>query len=96
MRRYVEFSCLITSLALIVSVIVIIALGSSCQSRKVSRMTGSALELQLPSDFDKPISFASGRDGEKDLCYWTKDGQIKVKTYTDWGVLESEILFSKE
>ena len=96
MRRYVEFSCLITSLALIVSVIVIIALGSSCQSRTVSRMTGSALELQLPSDFDKPISFASGRSGEDYLCYWTKDGQIKVKTYTDWGVLESEILFSKE
>tara|TARA_B100000029_G_C17392179_1_gene893816 strand:+ start:317 stop:577 length:261 start_codon:yes stop_codon:yes gene_type:complete len=65
----------------------------SCQSRAVSRLTGSALKLSLPSDFDKPISFASGRKGEKDLFYWSIDGQMKVKTYTDWGLLESEIVF---
>ena len=66
---------------------------SSCQSRAVSRFTGAALKLQLPDDFDKPISFASGRKGEKDLFYWAVDGQMKVKTYTDWGLLESEIVF---
>ena len=66
---------------------------NSCQSRVVSRWTGSALKLSLPDDFDKPISFATGRKGEKDLFYWTKSGQMKVKTYTDWGVLESEIVF---
>ena len=38
---------------------------SGCQSRTISRFTGSALELNLPDDFDKPISFASGRKGEK-------------------------------
>ena len=63
------------------------------QTRAISRITGSALQLELPNDFDKPISFASGRKGEKDLFYWTKDGQMKVKTYTDFGVLESEIVF---
>ena len=67
----------------------------SCQSRTVSRITGSALKLTLPSDFDKPISFSSGRKGEKDLFYWNIDGQMKVKTYTDWGLLESEIIFEK-
>ena len=67
----------------------------SCQSRTVSRLTGSALKLQLPEDFDKPISFASGRKNEKDLFYWTINGQMKVKTYTDWGLLESEIVFIK-
>ena len=68
---------------------------SACQSRAVSRFTGAALKLQLPDDFDKPISFASGRKGEKDLFYWSTDGQMKVKTYTDWGLLESHIVFVK-
>ena len=69
-------------------------LSCGCQSRAISRFTGAALQLELPDDFDKPISFASGRKGEKDLFYWsTDDGQMKVKTYTDWGVLESEIIF---
>ena len=69
---------------------------SACQSRAVSRLTGSALQLQLPEDFDRPISFASGRKGEKDFFYWTTNGQMKVKTYTDWGVLESDIVFVQQ
>ena len=68
---------------------------NSCQSRVVSRWTGSALKLQLPNDFEKPISFSSGRKDEKDLFYWSVEGQMKVKTYTDWGLLESEIVFIK-
>ncbi|MGY8788067.1 MAG: hypothetical protein ACKVH5_07220 [Fidelibacterota bacterium] len=68
-------------------------LSTGCQSRAISRFTGSALKLELPGDFDKPISFASGRKGEKDLFYWSKGGQMKVKTYTDWGLLESHIVF---
>ncbi|SVE54969.1 uncharacterized protein METZ01_LOCUS507823 [marine metagenome] len=66
---------------------------NSCQSRVVSRWTGTALKLQLPEDFEKPISFASGRKDEKDLFYFTTDGKMKVKTYTDWGLMESEIVF---
>ena len=69
---------------------------NSCQSRVVSRLTGNALKLNLPEDFDRPISFSSGRKGEKDLFYWSMDGQMKVKTYTDWALLESEIIFVKE
>ena len=66
---------------------------SACQSRAISRLTGTALQLQLPEDFDRPISFASGRKGEKDFFYWTTNGLMKVKTYSDWGMLESEIVF---
>tara|TARA_B100001250_G_scaffold267628_1_gene230864 strand:- start:213 stop:473 length:261 start_codon:yes stop_codon:yes gene_type:complete len=77
-------------------ILISIFLLSSCQSRAISRITGSALELQLPKDFDKPISFASGRKGEKDLFYWTTDGRMMVKTYTDWGLLESHIVFIKK
>ena len=74
-------------------ILIIVMVFSACQSRAVSRLTGSALQLQLPEDFDRPISFASGRKGEKDFFYWTISGQMKVKTYTDWGMLESEIIF---
>ena len=74
--------------------VVLLLICTSCQSRAVSRFTGTALELELPEDFDRPISFASGRKSEKDLFYWTKNGEMKVKTYTNWGLLESEIIFS--
>ena len=74
-------------------VMLIFLVGCKMQTRAISRIMGSALQLELPSDFEKPISFASGRKGEKDLFYWTKDGNMKVKTYTDFGVLESEIIF---
>ena len=84
MKKIIIFSMLLLSFLMI----------NSCQSRVVSRWTGSALKLSLPGDFDRPISFSSGRKGEKDLFYWSKDGQMKVKTYTDWGLLESEIVFT--
>ena len=73
--------------------LVVILIFTGCQSRAISRWTGAALQLPLPNDFDRPISFSSGRKNEKDLFYWTKDEKMKVKTYTDWGVLESEIVF---
>ena len=75
------------------TLLIMIMIFSACQSRAISRLTGTALQLQLPEDFDRPISFASGRKGEKDFFYWTTNGQMKVKTYTDWGMLESEIVF---
>ena len=76
------------------SLILFLSYGCKFQTRAISRLTGSALQLELPKDFDKPISFSSGRKGEKDLFYWSKKGEMKVKTYTNWGLLESEIIFS--
>tara|TARA_B100001123_G_C14806457_1_gene826530 strand:- start:381 stop:629 length:249 start_codon:yes stop_codon:yes gene_type:complete len=76
--------------------VLLLLICTSCQSRAISRFTGKALVLELPEDFDKPISFASGRKSEKDLFYWTNSGEMKVKTYTDWGLLESEIIFSDQ
>ena len=78
---------------LLLLLVITFLLSYGCQSRAISRFTGAALQLELPNDFDKPISFASGRKGEKDLFYWSTNGQMKVKTYTDWGVLESDIVF---
>ena len=84
------------NIILFLTLIALILTINSCQSRVVSRWTGTALKLPLPDDFDKPISFASGRKNEKDLFYFSIDGQMKVKTYTDWGLMESEIVFVKE
>ena len=78
---------------LLLLLVITFLLSYGCQSRAISRFTGAALQLELPDDFDKPISFASGRKGEKDLFYWSIDGKMKVKTYTDWGLLESHIVF---
>ena len=80
---------LIFSLTILLCVVIF----SACQSRAISRWSGAALQLELPDDFDRPISFASGRKGEKDFFYWSKDGRMIVKTYTDWGLLESHIVF---
>ena len=85
MKKYIILTLIITAPLIF----------SSCQSRALSRITGSALELKLPEDFDKPISFSTGRKSEKDLFYWSKDGNLRVKTYTDWGIMESEIVFLK-
>ena len=79
--------------SILVLLVLTFLLSYGCQSRAISRFTGAALQLELPDDFDRPISFASGRKGEKDLFYWSTDGQMKVKTYTDWGLLESHIVF---
>ena len=80
----------------IIILFIFLVVFTSCQSRAVSRFTGSALELELPEDFEKPISFASGRKSEKDLFYWSNNGEMKVKTYTNWGLLESEIIFTNK
>ena len=84
------------NIILFLTLIALMLTINSCQSRVVSRWTGTALKLPLPDDFEKPISFSSGRKNEKDLFYFSTDGQMKVKTYTDWGLLESEIVFVKE
>ena len=83
-------------LKILMILILFISLGCKFQTRALSRLTGSALKLELPKDFDKPISFSSGRKGEKDLFYYTENGDLKVKTYTDYGILESEIVFVNE
>jgi prepilin-type N-terminal cleavage/methylation domain-containing protein len=70
--------------------------GCHYQGRIVSRFTGQDLVLKLPPDCDKVLSFSIGRDGEKDVLYQTKDGQYKVKTYSDWGVWQPSIKFERE
>ena len=56
---------------LVIMVILLFTYSCKFQTRALSRFTGSALKLELPKDFDKPISFASGRKSEKDLFYYS-------------------------
>ena len=79
---------------ILLSIVFCICISCKFQTRAISRITGEALELKLPEDFDRAISYSTGRKGEKDLFYYTKDGEMKVKTYTDFGVFESEIIFT--
>ena len=65
------------------------------QSRANSRLGGSELRLELPKDFSRPISFSVDKHGEKNLFYYDTYNALRVKTYTDWGIMESEILFVK-
>ena len=47
-------------LILLFITIMLFSYGCKFQTRALSRITGSALQLVLPNDFDQPISFASG------------------------------------
>ena len=80
-------------LIFVLLIILFFTYGCKFQTRAISRLTGSALTLELPNDFKQAISFASGRKGEKDLFYYSINGEMKVKTYTNYGILESEIIF---
>ena len=53
--------------------LIVITIFTGCQSRAISRLTGASLQLQLPNDFNRPISFSSGRKNEKSnlFCCFT-------------------------
>ena len=55
MKKMNMIICFLVSAAL--CLVILSACG--CQSRKLSRITGRALKLELPEDFEKPISFAA-------------------------------------
>lgn len=99
MKKLFNFKLTPVEIILIVAVlyfvIPVIAGMFGSQSRFKSRITGQPLPLQLPSDFKEPVSFSTGKNGDKDLFYISKDGVYKVKTYTVSGKLESEIVFKK-
>lgn len=92
----INFGTPLQLLGLALLLVTVFAVGRGCQSRGWSRFTGEPLQLELPDDFEQPISFSTGREGEKDLFYKNADGQFKVKTYTDSGMFEAEIHFVEE
>ena len=67
---------------------------SGCQSGCFSRFGGASAKLPLPNDFAEPIGFARG-ESTKHLFYKSTDGKLKVREYSDMGILEAEYEFVK-
>jgi hypothetical protein len=65
----------------------------SCQSGCFSRVGLGSATLELPSDIKTPVSFAK-TNNRKYLMYISVDGVLKVKEYSDYGILEAEYVFT--
>jgi hypothetical protein len=68
-----------------------IALWKGCapQSGFKSRFGGKPVELKRPADLAEVINM--GKTGDvKLLVYRTKDGKVKMREYSDFGILEAE------
>ncbi|MEM7030031.1 MAG: hypothetical protein AAF629_10740 [Chloroflexota bacterium] len=82
--------------------LVILGGVSGCyQGRKISRITGGAVNIDLPEDVTSyeqivSISFHKNSDGEtiKDVTYMGSDGKLHSKEYNDWGVFQGEIIWN--
>lgn len=75
---------------------------SGCyQGRKISRITGGAVEIDLPEEVTSyeqivSISFHKNSDGEtiKDVTYMGTDGKLHSREYNDWGIFQGEIIWN--
>lgn len=70
------------------------------QGRKIARITGQAVHIELPEDvysYDQivSISFHKNENGEtiKDITYIGADEKLHSKEYNDWGVFQGEIIW---
>jgi hypothetical protein len=63
---------------------------TGCQSGCFSRLGAGPAKLPIPTDCAKVISLGKGDKGGKYLSYLATDGKIKMKEYSDYGVLEAE------
>ena len=68
-----------------------VVLYKSCapQSAMRSRIGGKATKLEKPKDCKRVINMGKTRSC-KYIVYETYDGDIKMKEYSDWGILEGE------
>lgn len=87
-------------LGVLLTLILVGGLSACYQGRKISRLTGRAVHIDLPEDmtsYDQivSISFHKNKDDEtiKDVTYYGSDGKLHSKEYNDWGILEGEIVW---
>ena len=77
------------SIGIIIILLILFFKFFAPQSGIGSRFGGSAVELEVPSDCVKILSF--GRSTEvKYISYINIHGEIILKEYSDWGMLEAE------
>ena len=69
--------------------------GCGPQSRKMSRLTGKPLTLELPEDCVEVVSVSisaeNGGNSTKNITYVNRDGDLITREYTDWGIWEGSI-----
>ncbi|MDQ3248575.1 MAG: hypothetical protein M3Q45_05135 [Chloroflexota bacterium] len=75
-------------------------LAACYQGRKISRITGAAVHVDLPADlasYEKivSISFHKDANGEtfKDVTYIGADGKLHSQEFNDWGIFQGEIIW---
>lgn len=74
---------------------------SACyQGRKISRLTGLPVHINLPADLASynnivSVSFHKDANGEtfKDVTYIGTDGKLHSHEYNDWGIFQGEIIW---
>jgi len=87
-------------LGVLAALVVLGGLTGCYQGRQISRLTGQATHVKLPSDlagYDKivSVSFHKNEKGEtiKDLTYISTDGKLHSQEYNDWGIFQGEIIW---
>jgi hypothetical protein len=68
--------------------------GCAPQSGLTSRFGGKAIVLEKPDDCKRVINMGRG-DTAKYIVYETFDGDVKLKEYSDYGILEAEYIVPK-
>ena len=89
------------ALGLFLTLLIVGGVSGCYQGRKISRITGGAVNIDLPEDVTSyeqivSISFHKNNDGEtiKDVTYMGADGKLHSKEYNDWGVFQGEIIWN--
>ncbi len=85
---------------LLVFSMAVLLISCGPQSRKLSRFTGLPVKLKLPKDCYKVVSVSITNDTKnnnqiKNITYIATNGKLYTKEYTDWGILEGSIEWSR-
>lgn len=78
---------------ILISLVILFGLGCGCQSGITSRFGGGPIELELPSNCERVVNFSKTKS-TKLLSYLDENGVLRVKEYSNMGVLEAEYTFS--
>jgi hypothetical protein len=97
-KGFVEAALYLVIVGLVILFVVGIMLCiKSCapQSRMKSRLGGKPVVVQLPADcpsLDAIVNVCYDA-GEKNVTYISSDGKLRTKTYTDWGIMQGEVVY---
>ena len=76
-------------IAAIVTITALTYKGCASQSGFASRITGKPVELQAPSDCKRILNMGK-TESTKFIVYENDRGEIVMKEYSDWGILQGQ------